>query len=271
MNNWSGRLSGILRTLGWLHRADYLRYAFLKLKNYSKNKAFKKEHPHIALPPDYLMYESFQLDYQKYYLGGRQTAEWVWGEASPFLPSVNSDLQILDWGCGPGRVVRHLPDLVPPSTKIFATDYNQKSIEWNHSNLLGIEFGINQLSPPLNFPDQTFHFIYSISIFTHLSEAMHKAWWQEIMRILQPGGIFFFTTQGANFIEKLAPDEKKTYLDGRMVVRGQVKEGHRTFSAFHPPEFIHLLVGHHVVLRHQTPPIQKGKATPQDVWIVQKT
>lgn len=250
--------------------ADYARFWYFKLKNRKRNQVFRQHYSSVALPPDYLMYESFQLDYQKYYLGGRQTAQWLWKQVAPFLPSDSSGLKILDWGCGPGRVVRHFPDLVPPSTQIFATDYNRQSIAWCQNQLPSITFKANALIPPLDFEENTFDLVYAISIFTHLSEEMHGAWWQEIMRILRPEGLFFFTTQGENFIEKLALYERNQYHSGQVVVRGQVKEGHRTYSAFQPPQFIRQLVGTNKVLQHLTPPIQKGKALPQDVWIVQK-
>lgn len=263
-------ISLLLRKLGLLRVVDYARFWYFKLKNRKRNLVFRQHYPSVALPPDYLMYESFQLDYEKYYLGGRQTAQWVWEQVAPFLPSDSSGLKILDWGCGPARVVRHLPDLVPPSTKIFATDYNQNSIEWNHSNLLGISFGINQLSPPLNFPDQTFHLVYAISIFTHLSEENHKKWMQEIQRILVPEGIFFFTTQGINFLGKLTPNEKRKFEKENLIIRDQVLEGHRTYSAFHPPEYIKNICSPLHVIKHQTPKIQNNKALPQDIWIIKK-
>ncbi len=263
-------ISTLLRKLGLLRAADYARFWFFKLKNRKRNQVFRQQFSTVALPPDYLMYESFQLDYQKYYQGGRQTAQWIWEQVTPFLSPENSNLQILDWGCGPGRVVRHLPDIIGPSAKVMASDYNQQSIAWCQDQFPSITFKTNSLIPPLNFENETFHLIYAISIFTHLSQEMHYAWWQEMMRVLQPGGIFFFTTQGGNFIKKLTHAEEKQYHSGRVVVRGKVKEGHRTYSAFQPPQFIQQLVGANKVLQHQTPPILKGKALPQDVWIVQK-
>lgn len=263
-------ISLLLRKLGLLRVTDYTRFWYFKLKNRKRNLVFRHQYPSVALPPDYLMYESFQLDYQKYFHGGRQTAQWVWDQVAPFLPQGISSLKILDWGCGPGRVVRHLPDMVPLSTKIFATDYNEKSIKWNESNLLDIKFTLNQISPPLDFGNQSLHLVYAISIFTHLSEENHKTWINEIHRILAPGGIFFFTTQGINFLNKLTPKEKNAFKKGNLVIRDRVQEGHRTYSAFHPPEYINTICAHFDVIQHQTPIIQNNKALPQDIWIIKK-
>ena len=41
--------------------------------------------------------------------------------------------------------------------------------------------------PPLPFPDRFFDFVYSISIFTHLPEAMQFAWLEDINRVLKAG------------------------------------------------------------------------------------
>jgi len=53
------------------------RFQWMRIRNYKKNKLFKKTYPQVALPSDYLIYESFQLDYHKYYLDSRETAVWV--------------------------------------------------------------------------------------------------------------------------------------------------------------------------------------------------
>ena len=44
----------------------------------------------------------------------------------------------------------------------------------------------------------------------------------------------FLTTQGDNFRVKLTDLELNKYNNDELVVRGKVKEGHRTYSAFHP-------------------------------------
>ena len=44
----------------------------------------------------------------------------------------------------------------------------------------------------------------------------------------------FLITQGDNFKVKLTDLELTKYKKNELVVRGKVKEGHRTYSAFHP-------------------------------------
>ncbi|MFN6943321.1 MAG: hypothetical protein ACK4ND_00125 [Cytophagaceae bacterium] len=78
------------------------------------------------------------------------------------------------------------------------------------------------------------------------------------------------TTQGDNFTSKLTENELKEYNQGKLIVRGKVKEGHRTYSAFHPKPFMHNLFSNTNIMEHMEPIPEKGKAIPQDIWIIKK-
>lgn len=263
-----GDVSNLLRTTGLLPLADNLRYQWEKFKNRKINQEFKRKNPLVALPPDYLIYESFKLDYRKYFSESEETAQWLAELLKPHIPL--RQIKILDWGCGPGRVIRHIGKYVGEDCKLFGTDYNPKSIEWCSKNLKGITFNNNNLEARLPWAENYFDVIYGISIFTHLSKALHFDWYKELIRVLKPGGIFLFTTQGNNFKVKLVGQELEQFEKGDIVVRGNVTEGHRTYSAFHPPQFIKQLTGNDKVLEHhQRQPSDSGWL-PQDVWIIQK-
>ncbi len=250
-----------------MHLTDKLRYYYYKTRNYKKNKNFRKKYPEVKLPPDYYIYESFQIDYEEYYLKSRESAEWILGFLKKYKPLQN--LTILDWGCGPGRIIRHLPDFLDSDSRIFGTDYNAVSIEWCKINLPEIEFNLNGLEAELPYDTGFFDFIYGISIFTHLSEKMHYEWINELYRILKPGGILFLTMHGDAFKPKLSKAELKLYEAGKPVVRGNVKEGHRTFAAFHPPAFTGKLFANFEVLEHVAQKPGEGKPQ-QDVWLLRK-
>jgi ubiquinone/menaquinone biosynthesis C-methylase UbiE len=199
----------------------------VKYQNKKDNDAFKKNFPDVVLPPDYLMYESFKLDYSSYYFGGKKTAEWVQNTMKEWLPEGN--WVVLDWGCGPGRVIRHWPG---NEFTCFGSDVNENSLSWCKLNFPSIRFINQQVLPPLEVADQTFDAIYGISILTHLSLSAHFLWIEELQRILKPGGLLFLTTQGNAFKDKLTKTEKQDFEQGNLIVRGAVKEGHRTFSSF---------------------------------------
>lgn len=131
-------------------------------------------------------------------------------------------------------------------------------------------FGVNALSPPLRYADGTFDFIYCLSVFTHLSEAMHHAWLAELLRVLKPGGCILLTLHGDYYRRKLLPDELARYEAGELIVREGFAEGGRMYAAFHGERFVRerLLRGVEI-LRHE--PAENQVAPPQDVWVIRKT
>ncbi len=68
-------------------------------------------------------------------------------------------------------------------------------------------------SPPTSFEDNKFDFIYSFSVFSHLSEDFHLSVLKEIDRILKPGGIYITTTRNREYIAFCAELRKRKDLD----------------------------------------------------------
>ena len=98
--------------------------------------------------------------------------------------------RILDFGCGCGRLARHLPKNTDAS--IYGVDYNKMLIDWCADNLPGT-YVKNQLNPPLDFPDNHIDIMYLLSVFTHLRIPTQQAWLKEYRRILVPGGFCLIT------------------------------------------------------------------------------
>lgn len=260
------KISKLLRQVNLLFLADKMRFHVHKAKNRDKNLAFRLAHPDFKLPPDYLIYESFYINYESYYKSGKLAAE----EFVEIYSTHGSREQpkILDWGCGPARVVRHIPALLPGS-HVFGTDYNRESIAWNKSHIKNVEFNLNSLSADLPYEDGFFDFIYGISIFTHLSEKMHDEWKRELTRVLGKNGILLLSLQGKLFKNHLTGNEVSEFEKGNLVVRGNVKEGHRTYSAFHPEEYVKKLFSDYEILEHTESYSNNGKPE-QDIWIMRK-
>lgn len=262
-------LSTLLREIGLIHFADTIRFYFHRARNRKSNRRFRLNNPHIELPPDYLIYESFQINYNKYYFGGLETAKWLVGQVESHM--VPNSSRVLDWGCGPGRVIRHLPPLLGPQFQVYGTDYNLKSVKWCKKNLASIHFNHNTGDAKLPYANDFFDLIYGISVLTHLSRVEHIFWIEELSRVLKPGGLLLLTTQGQNFRSKLSRREKSVFDAGRLITRGKTKQGHRTFSAFHPVPFMETLFRSYQILEHIVPDPLEGKALPQDVWILKKS
>lgn len=241
---------------------------FQGLKNFRKNRAFRQKHPDFVLPEKSILYETFKLDYQAYFDSGREAGRWLlelFRQSSNIPPG-----KILDWGCGPARIVRHLPVLTGKGCDIFASDFNPDTISWCRHHIPGITFLHNDLDPPISLPANEFSFIYAISVFTHLSAERNERWFKELHRLLIPSGILIFTTQGRSFLPDLGESEKKTFMQGRLVVRENHQEGRRIFSTYHPPEYvINQTADHMEIIRHIVNQRDAGRPE-QDLWILRK-
>lgn len=262
----------VLRKTGLLPAAEEIRFWSSAVGNFSKNRSFAASHPTVAFPPSRISYDAYGgLAYEDYYAGGIQSAETI-------LALIKGDIdfsraKILEWGCGPGRIVRQLEFLLRESgSTIFGCDYNPASIRWCSSAIPRVTFALNGLRPPLPYESGFFDVVYSSSVFTHLSEEMHYAWLKENLRVLKSRGLLLFTTQGDRMKHKLLPAEVQSYEMGEIVVRGSKIEGARTFTAFQSPAFVRrrLLASTPglELIRHETELFLAGI---QDIWVARKS
>src|SRR6186713_202689 len=128
MSNKSN-ISELLRKMNLLSYAEIARFYLQKLKYKKENDAFSKENSDFVLPPEYFIYETYRLNYKWYYEDGKNTAEEIGTLFSKYDDYSHKGKKILDWGCGPGRIVRHLPTLLP-NAEIYGSDYNENYINW---------------------------------------------------------------------------------------------------------------------------------------------
>jgi SAM-dependent methyltransferase len=262
--------SSLLRKLGVIYYADLARFYFQKIQNLRQNQNFLKKHPDFALPSDYLMYESYGLDYHKYYDDGKETAEWLLSHFKKHAALENA--RILDWGCGPARTIRHFPNLLGGGCECYGADYNEKTVVWCKKHIEGVAFSLNIIDPPLPFEDDFFDIIYGLSVLTHLSEPAHHRWMKELLRVSKPGGILFLTTHGEAFRDNLSKNELVRFDNGELVIRDKVKEGHRMFGAFHPKAFMREFFEDYAEIAEFVPgktDYHTGKPE-QDIWILRK-
>jgi ubiquinone/menaquinone biosynthesis C-methylase UbiE len=263
-----GDFTQLARKMRLMHGIDLLKYAWQRLKNGAANRQFRAANPDFALPPDYMLFEAYQLNYQKYIEDGKQTAAWVVNTLSQHKDLKNANF--LDWGCGPARVTRHLPDLLGNNAKVFGTDYNHNTIAWCARNIENVTFTKNSLQPPMHYRDGQFDALLGISIFTHLSEEKHWDWINELARVLDTGGVAMLTTHGTAFKAKLTKKENEQFQSGALVQRANVIEGHRVYAAFQPAQFMHQLFAKdfHILAHYEGKTVSWG--IEQDYWVVKK-
>ena len=117
--------------------------------------------------------------------------------------------EILDWGCGCGRIVAQLRKLVVPE-KLHGCDIDAAAIAWDQEHLAGPHFTRIKPYPPTPYPDKSFDVVYGISVMTHLDEEAQLAWLKELQRITRPGAILALSVighdlRGTNMPADLAP------------------------------------------------------------------
>lgn len=136
---------------------------------------------------------------------------------------------ILDFGCGCGRVIRHLPE----GPRLVGTDYNPELIGWCREHL-PFEFTQNRSEPPLPFPDETFDFVYALSVFTHQRPELQRPWMAELERITRSGGFLLISVFDATQAEiDLSGQDLAQFRSGELVVFGADKPGQNECSAYH--------------------------------------
>lgn len=114
--------------------------------------------------------------------------------------------RILDFGCGSGKVMRHfLPEA--GGCELWGCDIDERSIAWINRELSPpLRAFVNGEAPPLEMRDASFDLVWSVSVFTHLTD--HWAGWlAELHRVLAPGGLAIISFLGGAMYEVWTGEE----------------------------------------------------------------
>lgn len=251
------------RRLGIVDHLDAVRFSVNRRRLSAQNEAFRARSPGFVTPPDSLIYETASgVSLDAYYESGKAQAGDFHRHIAAHLPP--GDMSVCEWGIGAGRIIRHFSTL-PGVARMVGMDYDKRMVEWCGSSLPDIKAVCNDLMPPTPFCDGEFDAAYSFSVFTHLSEAAHHAWFAELCRIVRPGGVFLFTTMGAGCAVRLLPSERAKFESGALVTRLAKREGARTYAAYESPAFVRRMVGNREILTYVP---ARPDVVEQDVWLV---
>ncbi|WP_428407183.1 class I SAM-dependent methyltransferase [Hyphococcus sp.] len=227
------RLVSLARGAGLLPAFDALRFMRSKWTSAAENARFRETHPDFDPPPLWWMHDMYRhTSYDLYWRTGQETAAALASRIDAHVKTQSP--RVADWGCGLARVLRHLPERY----KRTGFDYNARAVNWCTDHIKGAQFFHNGLMPPLPASNASFDALYALSVFTHLSEEAHDAWIHDIARVLAPGGVFLGAFHMKLSPGQLLPEEQARFDAGKLVVRGRVKEGSRTYVAYHPESWL---------------------------------
>lgn len=121
------------------------------------------------------------------------------------------DCDVLDLGCGIGRMAVPLTQYLSPAASYTGVDVNRHGLTWcrRHISRIYPNFGFHHVDyhnelynpsgkkllweSPLPFAPASFDFIIATSVFTHLSRQELKAYFRQLATVLRPGGRLFAT------------------------------------------------------------------------------
>lgn len=156
------------------------------------------------IPPPKLRFKvNGSTDLESYLAVATELKNDIDKELFKFDKSLNTFESILDFGCGCGRITQKL--LSGSKTNFFGCDLDGDAILWCQKNIPEVKFIINSSTPPLPYENNSFDFIFAVSVFTHLNKEYQISWLQELNRILKPGGFLFMTINGEYSIKMINP------------------------------------------------------------------
>jgi SAM-dependent methyltransferase len=146
----------------------------------------------FSLPPNHILRRTSSLTIRHYYESGLTTFMPIATCAIAQGVDLDKPVKVLDFACGAGRQLLHLTRLFP-NVQAYACDIRTDAIAYLSRTYPQANIYANKFDPPLKYEDATFDLIYSVSVFSHLSEADAKLWLRELRRVAKPGAVLCLT------------------------------------------------------------------------------
>lgn len=243
-----------------------LNFRFQQCRHYFGNRQFQKKHKRFVFPTDRALFKTFQLNYQRYYEDGLQSAkeliEWcrVGNQEKPV---------ILDWGTGTGRIIRHAPSLLPNSV-CYGADLDISLINWCKKNIDTVYFD-HISNSYLPYPSFYFTIIWGISVFTHIPSEETAHWLSELYRVMKDNAIAVLTTHGSQYYYQLNTQQLSQLNKAGSFTMEYKEKGHRLMTTYHKAEsFGAILKNKFQIEQFWEGKTHLHKMGGQDCWIIKK-
>jgi len=120
----------------------------------------------------------------------RQLMQAAFGDAS--------DVAVLDFACGYGRLLRFLALSIDPR-RIWACDLRTDAVDFVR-DAFGVQPLASHADPARFEPGRRFDFIWVASLFSHLPEPLFRAWLARLVALLTPRGVLCFSVRDAGLL-----------------------------------------------------------------------
>lgn len=155
------------------------------------------------------------------WIGDIYSSEMVLKALGESKLSVEKGGYYLDFGCSSGSLIRILAAVYPDSV-FSGVDPIPSSIEWAQEHLPMANFAVSNQLPPLSFEHHSLDGVSAISIWSHFAEDAALEWFDEMHRIIKPGGWLLFTTHGLHTVRFHLNLKKKTAAKVQAIFEGLI-------------------------------------------------
>jgi ubiquinone/menaquinone biosynthesis C-methylase UbiE len=135
------------------------------------------------------VYDSLAKEYAEAFFGEHEKKPMDCEMLRRFALEIGDRLPIWDFGCGPGQTSQYLKDL---GLNVSGLDLSEKILEQARTFHPGINFHKGNILN-LTFENNSIAGIVAFYSIVHFSEEQVGIAFNEIFRVLQPGGIFLLT------------------------------------------------------------------------------
>jgi SAM-dependent methyltransferase len=163
--------------------------------------------------------------------GGLYEADLVANALASAGVEIKSIHSALDFGCSSGRVLRVLA-AAHPDRRWIGCDPNAAAVAWAQAEMPHIEWFENGNEPPLPLPARGLDLVYAISVWSHFEPLFGLRWFEEMRRLLRPGGYLVFTAHGLTSLAVDARNGWRPPVECDEIKRALYRDGHWFIDCF---------------------------------------
>lgn len=266
--NMKSLIQYLVRAAGLSRWLDGVLFRTAERRNRARNREYRAEHPEAIIPPDYFLYETYRIDYRKFVEDGKMAAAEIIEWTAPWV-NANAPV-ILDWGCGAGRITRHIKTFTA-GARVYGCDMSERMIGWDRETDKDVSYSVVDPVPPMLYAPEYFDLVYGFSVLTHIPAGMQEQWLSELYRVLKPAGVLLVTTHGKRYLGHLLPWQKRKLHREGIFTKNFPSQGHRLMATYHDPSFFRkIIVKRFEIVGYTDGAKEPGKIGGQDVWILRK-